>query len=275
MNRIIPKLSIITINLNNAPGLKKTIESVVSQTSGDFEFLVIDGGSTDRSLDIIRQNKDKIFYWSSEKDKGIYHAMNKGILASTGEYCQFLNSGDYLLDSTVTERMLADLPDFPIVYGNKTMVVNGREVVEKSFAGRQITLLDMYRSTLFHACAYIKRSLFEKYGLYDQSLRIVSDWKFYLTAVGLHGERVFYRDIDMVWFDPGGISSTNKELDRKEREAVLKSVLPESIRCDYQNFARDSIIISRLKKNKIAWFIVVNIYRLLFRFDKFFGSNKI
>lgn len=267
-----PKLSIITINYNNAPGLAKTIESVVNQTSPAFEYIVIDGGSTDGSVDVIRQYHHKITYWISEPDQGIYQAMNKGIKRAKGEYCQFLNSGDYLLTPDVTERMLAELPSScSILYGNKIREINGRQQVERSFAGRQITLMDLYRSTIFHATAYIKRSLFDTYGLYDESLKIVSDWKFYLIAVGLSNEPVTYRDINMVWFDNTGISTTNKVLDQQERAAVLLKVLPKPILADYQHLTIDSAIIKRLKQNRLTWFLVINLYRALFWANKLFS----
>ena len=266
-----PKLSIITINYNNTIGLAKTIESVVAQTSTDFEYIVIDGGSKDGSLDVIKQYERKLSYWVSEPDRGIYHAMNKGIRQATGDYCQFLNSGDYLLTPDVTERMLQDIPDCSILYGNKIRVCNGKERVERSYAGRPITLLDLYRGTVFHASAYIQRSLFDKYGSYDESLKIVSDWKFYFIAVGLHNEPITYRDIDVVWFDNTGISTTNKELDQQERTIVLQQIMPLSIRTDYERFAVNSIIINRLRKNRLAWVCVMNIYRILFWTDKLFS----
>ncbi len=269
-----PRLSIITINYNNVEGLKKTIQSVVSQTSPEFEYIVIDGGSTDGSADVIRQHQRQITYWLSEPDRGIYHAMNKGIVQAKGEYCQFLNSGDYLLAPDVTERMLAELPDeCSILYGNKIREIDGKRVVQKSYAGQQITLLDLYRSTIFHSPAYIKRSLFEKYGLYDESLKIVSDWKFYLITVGLNNEPVAYRDIDVVWFDVQGISSTQNELDKRERAAVLAQTLPQTILADYQEFAQDSVILKRLKRNKLTWFLILSLYRILFRVDKLFSPQ--
>ncbi|GAB3961674.1 glycosyltransferase family 2 protein [Spirosoma harenae] len=261
------KLSIITINLNNSSGLRKTIESVIKQTSVDFEYIVIDGGSTDGSLEVIRAYESKIAYWVSEPDRGIYHAMNKGIKESKGEYCQFLNSGDYLLTPSVTEQMLQGFDECSILYGNQVREINGKRVIERSYAGRQITLMDLYRSTIYHSSTYIKRSLFERYGLYDESLKIVSDWKFYLIAVGLHNEKAIYRDIDVAWFDSNGISS-NIELDKKERNEVLFNTLPHSILPDYQEFSLDGSIIRRLKRNKLAWFMILNTYRLLFQLDK-------
>ncbi|MFT4805390.1 MAG: glycosyltransferase involved in cell wall biosynthesis, partial [Psychroserpens sp.] len=103
------KLSIITINFNNAVGLKKTIESVVNQTSNDFEYIVIDGGSNDGSVDVIKEYEAKVSYWVSEVDKGIYHAMNKGILLAKGDYLEFLNSGDILVNETVIQKIIPEL----------------------------------------------------------------------------------------------------------------------------------------------------------------------
>ena len=97
------KLSIITVNLNNLEGLKKTYESVVCQTFTDYEWLVIDGGSTDGSREFIEQHQDKFAFWCSEPDKGIYNAMNKGIVRAKGEYLNFMNSGDcFACENTLT-----------------------------------------------------------------------------------------------------------------------------------------------------------------------------
>lgn len=247
-----------------------TIESVINQTADSIEYIVVDGGSTDGSKEVIRSYQDKITYWVSEPDRGIYHAMNKGIRRASGEYCQFLNSGDYLAGADVTERMLTNTPDCSILYGNEIRYVNGKVKVEKSYAGRQITLLDMYRSTIFHSSAYIKRALFDKYGFYDEELKIVSDWKFYLITVGLNNEKILYRDIDLVWFDMNGISNSNTSLDKIERELVLKQILPKSIWVDYQEFSIDTMIIRRFKKNTFTWFFILNLYRILFRIDKLY-----
>ena len=92
-----PQITVITINYNNRDGLRKTIDSVVNQTHNDYEYIIIDGGSTDGSLDVIKLYSNRIDYWKSEPDRGIYNAMNKGIDVARGEYCIFLNSGDYFL----------------------------------------------------------------------------------------------------------------------------------------------------------------------------------
>lgn len=96
-----PKLTIITINLNNKAGLQTTIDSVIAQTYKDFEWIIIDGGSTDGSKELIEKYTNYIKYWVSEPDKGIYNAMNKGIKVAEGEYLQFLNSGDSLFSNSV------------------------------------------------------------------------------------------------------------------------------------------------------------------------------
>ncbi|MCC6690867.1 MAG: glycosyltransferase, partial [Bacteroidia bacterium] len=119
-----PKLSVISINLNNRLGLEKTIKSVIDQSFQDFEYIVIDGASTDGSIDVIKANADKFSYWVSEKDKGIYHAQNKGIAHANGEYLLFLNSGDYLYSSNVLQTFFSKNYSEDILYGD-LMLDNG------------------------------------------------------------------------------------------------------------------------------------------------------
>ena len=113
------KLSIITINLNNKADLQKTIDSIFTQTCKEFEWVIIDGGSTDGSVELIKETLQYINYWVSEPDKGIYNAMNKGIKASHGEYLLFLNSGDYLYDSSVIHNVLPLLKDRDFYVGER------------------------------------------------------------------------------------------------------------------------------------------------------------
>ena len=271
-------LTIITINYNNAAGLKKTVQSILSQTSQEFEYIIIDGGSTDGSVEVISNFKFQIsnFRWISEKDNGIYHAMNKGIRMAQGEYLQFVNSGDCLVSNDVTVQMLASLscgerqgegrPS--IFYGNMLKQMNGWILRDKCFAGRQPTMLDFYRGTLNHSPAYIKRSLFEKYGLYDETLKIASDWKFYMQAIIFGGEKIEYRDIDVTLFDMTGISETNKELDKAERLQVLQELLPEQILQDYQTWSFPISQMQRIKRYPLAAKLCYFMERCLFKLDK-------
>ncbi len=112
------KLSIITINLNNVLGFKKTVESILSQTFTEFELIVIDGGSTRDNINIIKEYSKNIKYWISEPDNGIYHAMNKGIRQAMGDYCFFLNSGDYFVNGRVLEKVFAEGHNEDVIFGN-------------------------------------------------------------------------------------------------------------------------------------------------------------
>ncbi len=276
------RLSIITINRNNAPGLKKTTKSVFAQTSQEFEYIVIDGASTDGSNEIISQYANMPithdFQWISELDSGIYNAMNKGIKMAKGNYLQFLNSGDTLVAPDVTGKMLKELENkdkIAILYGNMLKQMSKGILRDPGFSGRQPTLLDFYTGTLNHSPAYIQRSLFEKYGLYDEQLKIVSDWKWYLQAIIFGGEQIAYADIDVTLFDMNGISTINSSLDKSERQQVLKSLLPTTILEDYEKHAFSIEQMQRIKRyvfaNKLVWWLD----RGLSKWEKHFKNNTI
>lgn len=262
------KLSIITVNLNNAAGLRRTVESVVAQTSRDFEYIVIDGGSTDGSMEVISEFKDRITWWVSEPDGGIYAGMNKGIRAASGTYCQFLNSGDRLAGPGVIERMLATLPDCAIYYGNMLKEMPGGKLLRDHGCRGEVTMFTFYRGTLNHSPALIKRSLFDRYGLYDETLRIVSDWKFYLVTVGLHNEPVRYTDTDVTIFEMTGISNTNRILEKEERRKTLEELLPASILADYDLHHRSIEQATRLNRCGITKFMAWLLDRLIFKYEK-------
>lgn len=268
------RLSIITINRNNAVGLEKTMQSVATQTFKEFEYIVIDGASTDDSVAVIRKYEAKFahFKWVSESDSGIYNAMNKGIHMASGEYIQVLNSGDNLAAPDVTERMNAALEKtgFPnILYGNMVKCFpDGHRMVDKCFAGQEISMLGMYTGTLNHNPAYIRRELFEKYGYYDESLKIVSDWKWYLQAIILGGENPQYVDMNVTLFDMTGISEMNKALDKSERKLVLEQMFPKTVLADYERFAFPIEQIKRLQRHPWAYKMVWFLERCLFKVEK-------
>lgn len=268
------KLSIITINRNNSAGLEKTIKSVANQTYKDFEYVIIDGASTDNSEEVIRKYEAEFSHlrWVSEPDSGIYNAMNKGISMATGEYIQILNSADCLAVSDVTERMLVALEKAgnpSIFYGNMVKCFpDGRRMVDRCFAGQEITMLGMYTGTLNHDPAYIRRDLFEKYGYYDEGLKIVSDWKWYMQAIIFGGELPQYVDMDVTLFDMTGISENNKELNKAERKQVLEQLFPKAVLADYERFAFSIDQIKRLQRHPWAYKLVWFLERCLFKVEK-------
>jgi hypothetical protein len=200
--------------------------------------------------------------------------MNKGIRKASGEYCQFLNSGDWLVAPDVTERMIKDMPVCAICYGNLITELKGKYKVDKCFQGEPITLLDIYCGTISHPSAYIRRDLFDKYGLYDETLKIVSDWKFYLIAVGLNNELVVYRDVNVTRFDMAGISHMNPDLCRKERQIVVRDLINNNIIRDIEEFASFRDTFRRLSKYSWIWFIIKSINFVIRNCEKLLYLSK-
>lgn len=228
------KLSIITINLNNHEGLQKTIDSVVCQTFRDFEWIVIDGGSTDGSRELIEQYADRFAYWVSEPDKGIYNAMNKGIKVAKGEYLQFLNSGDCLFNEFTLEKCFSYGFTSDIVYGD--LYLSGEKGLEEVRYPDVLSLRFFYQQTLCHNSIFIKRSIqIEEF--YDESMKLVSDWKFLLMQV-FKDKTFFHIREFVILYDLSGVSAVNAELVGLERSLVLKEMIPESLVRDFETMEK-------------------------------------
>jgi glycosyltransferase involved in cell wall biosynthesis len=269
------QLSIITINFNAVAGLQKTIESVISQSFSDFEYIIIDGGSTDGSVEIIKQYESKIAYWVSETDKGVYSAMNKGIVQAKGEYCLFLNSGDTLYSGIVLETVFKSGYTEDIIVGNRIKQYPDKAVVEKGHAydrakeGKSLTLFDFYISNIPHQTTFIKRELFDKYGLYDENYKIVSDWLFFLKTIVFDSVEVKYIDTTIARFDMEGISNANMVLHMQERRKILEELLPSAILADYDYFEKIDADFHKLFKYKVSYCIgrlinkTVTLYELI------------
>ena len=339
------KISIVTINYNNAEGLRKTLASVASQTYPNIEHIIVDGGSTDGSVDVIKEYEEKPtpnpslkgrkIKWVSEKDNGIYNAMNKGIEIALGrrivnsfnrselvedknhgieialgrrvvnnnhtsnithntsqeslcDYVQILNSGDLLASLDVTERMMNALHSInslnvnslndkigaPILYGNMLKSYDGKTIINRDACGGDMytpeSFLYFYKGTLNHDCAYIRRDLFEKYGLYNEQMKICSDWEWYVRAIVLGGEKPVYTNIDVTIFDMNGVSESygkNADIIKRERREYLESILSPSVLRDYDMYAFPITQYQRLKKYHL-WGIVYFMERVLFKLEK-------
>lgn len=262
-------LSIITINYNNCEGLKKTLDSVLKQSIGGFEHVIVDGDSSDGSKDLIVnyvnlldfQDKQIHCRWVSEKDKGIYNAMNKGITMAEGEYLLFLNSGDYFAEVNVLERLFSNPFDEDIVYCDMLLDDAGRKI--PNYSPDKVTMRTFYKDTIHHSgCALIKKTLFEKFGMYDENLKIVSDWKFFMQSVVLGNATTRHIRLFMSCFDMCGISSMNEALCDSERERVLKETIPSRILDDY-GFYENQIRSPHLSQYTYAQLLRGAIRRLL------------
>ncbi|MBI4947160.1 MAG: glycosyltransferase [Bacteroidetes bacterium] len=219
---MIPKLSIITVNLNNVDGLLKTIESVVEQTFSDYEYIVIDGGSIDGSVESIKKYADKIRYWVSEPDKGIYNAMNKGIKQAKGEYCLFLNSGDWLFEKDTLSNVFKKFPDQDIVYGNLQTPKGTWTYPQK------LTFSVFFFSSIAHPATFIRKSLFDTYGYYNENYTIASDWEFFIIALVKNNCSYKHIDNTISCFEFGGMSTDEKYtvIRLKECEDILRKLFP-------------------------------------------------
>lgn len=209
-------LSVITINFNNDKGLEKTLESLRIQTYKNFELIVIDGGSTDASVDVIHKYSTIINYWVSEKDNGIYDAMNKGILKASGEYLFFLNSGDRLENGKAFEYFFAQKLDIDIIYGdykfyNEPKIYSSPDKLQFSDF--------WYKSPICHQTAFIKKELFDQYGVYETSYSVVADWVFFLLTIIKNNCSYKHIIFPIAEIELDGLSSSIKgyELSKLER----------------------------------------------------------
>ena len=225
------RYSIITINYNNKDGLIRTISSVLCLSNKDYEFIIIDGGSTDGSVDIIKQHIKDITFWLSEKDNGVYHAMNKGVAQAHGEYLIFMNSGDCFHSSEALSSITEYQED--IICGK---VIKGDSAKPSGHNKLTITLVDLMRGSLPHQAMFIKRELLVKHP-YDENYKILSDWKFCIEAIVFDNCSFHNVDDIIADYDTSGISTNSNGLLPKEREQILQEMFPPRIISDYQRLS--------------------------------------
>jgi glycosyltransferase involved in cell wall biosynthesis len=230
VREIKPNISIVTINLNNRVGLEKTIESVVNQGYNNLEYIVIDGGSTDGSIEVIKQHENKIGFWLSEKDSGIYNAMNKGIKAATGEYLVFLNSGDTLCKNEAIENVLKLVDAEADVCSCDIYHYDGRSL-NLHPSPRNASFHYLFHYSLPHPSTLIRKALFEEFGLYNEANRIVSDWEFFFFTLIIKNRKYQKINYPLSVFDLSGISNNKsmEDLINRERKQVLDRYIPKAV----------------------------------------------
>ncbi len=261
------KFSIITINYNNKEGLRKTIESVVRQSFKDYEYIVIDGGSTDGSVEVIKENASHIDYWVSEPDKGIYNAMNKGILQAHGEYLNFMNSGDCFHSLMV----LSDVWNFQ---KGEDMLIGGCMNPDTKkvhiFGEGPISLLYLMKNTINHQATFYRRKLFDK-RLYDESYHIQSDCKFNFLSLIFDNCSAGIMDLIVADYDYTGLSAAKPDLVEDEWQRLLHELFPKRVLIDYANLFTEAELplvrlLPRLKNSSRIQRIVYFISERLLKF---------
>lgn len=235
------KLTVITITYNNLAGLRKTADSVLAQTMSDFEWIIVDGASTDGTQAYLQeiprrwQGAAECLQIISEPDTGIYNAMNKGIFHAHGTYLQFLNSGDSQISPTILEQIFSNNPTADILYGNRMDVYANGDLREVRYAPK-ISIYFLWSSMISHQASFIRRALFDTVGLYREDLKYASDWVFFLKAFVQHNASSMFLDMPIVYFDKGGISSdvANTVEMKAERKRAFAETLPY-LEDDFEN----------------------------------------
>lgn len=211
--------SIITVCFNAGDKLKNTLENILAQTYTDYEIIVKDGGSSDKSLEFIpKDERIKVF---SEKDKGIYDAMNAAVSKASGDYVIFMNCGDSFYDENVlsnTAAKISDKPDSRIYYGDAYFKTAG-EIISQP---KEISESICYRHMPNHQSCFFDRKLWDDDG-FDLKYRIRADYDFFLRSYFVKNIRPAYLGITVASYEGGGYSESNRKLDREEhREIVVK-----------------------------------------------------
>ena len=218
-------LSIITINYNNRDGLQKTIDSVITQTWKDYEWIVIDGGSTDGSKELIDKYQKHFSYWCSEPDNGVYNAMNKGIAKAKGEYLSFMNSGDTFYGVDTLNSIFCKKRTGDVLYGDCMRIYKDHKELLRY--PRIMELYVLHCDPICHQAMMIRTSLLSDSG-YDESFKVCADYK-HLMDIAVHGVSFEYVGVTVCRYDMSGISSHyNDEMKREIDEA--HQVIPETIR---------------------------------------------
>ncbi len=233
-----PKLSIVTICYNEAARIEATVQSVLQQTYTNYEYIVVDGASTDGTVDILNRYQDRFSVFISEADNGIYNAMNKAIDFCKGEYIYFLNGGDVLYEATTLAQIFAHGVEGDLIYGNIAIKpIEGEQWVFEMPA--KLTKPFLLKKTIPHQATFTHRKIFEKVGKYDESYKIAADYKLSLLAIYKHGFRLQYIPETFAVFDAGGVGTVNHDARNREKQSI-----------HYEVFGKLNILLSH-KVNRI------------------------
>lgn len=174
-----PSVTIITVCLNSCDGIEKTIQSVLSQTYPEIEYIIIDGGSTDGTIDIIKKYQSNIKFWASEKDAGISDAFNKGVKRANGEFVAFLNAGDYYLDPESIESLVKQSAGVDVVYGG---IRYQRSYKPEVYPRKIESLNDWVKGSIPHQASLTSRRVFDKLGSFNLKRQYCMDYELFYRA---------------------------------------------------------------------------------------------
>lgn len=272
------KLSIITINRNNADGLRRTMESVLNQTCKDFEYIVVDGASDDGSVEVMEEVAEKIVQAGiiinakSEPDLGLYNAMNKGVKQCVGEYVLMLNSGDWFVDENVVEKIMPLLDGIDIIQGNVVYLIKEKQKVYGGCGRSDIDFIDVQKGHFLHQASFCRRDLFDKYGLFDESYQIAGDTVFYIKVLGYGNATFKYIDLNIAFFDGGGRSSQKNDkwanIRTQERKRLSKELFSIRLWNTCIEYDKKGNLYDKLHRHKWAWYIVMALVTIINRIEK-------
>jgi glycosyltransferase involved in cell wall biosynthesis len=224
-----PLISIITVVFNGERHLADTLQSAVDQTYKQIELVIVDGGSTDHSVDIARQFSTYTGTLISEKDKGIYDAMNKGIRAAKGEWIYFLNVGDAFFDNRVLEDVFSqDLKAFDLVYA-KVQTINEPTGINY-LTGSPVTMADFYkRFPICHQASFTRKEAFERLGYYDLRYKMVADNQWFARCFNIQPERATFTDRVIAFYDIQGTSYHKRMQSQRELLGYGRELFPAGV----------------------------------------------
>jgi glycosyltransferase involved in cell wall biosynthesis len=216
-----PVVSIITACLNSEKHLEETIASVVRQTYPHIEYILVDGGSTDGTPEIIKKYGDRIAVSICEPDNGVYDAMNKGIRHSTGDVIYFLNAGDSLYDAATIEAIAARFRDEDVfaVYGNVEVINDCKQ--EREIRGCRVTFKNLLYRRICHQALFARRFLFEEMGLFSLEFKLSADHDFIVRCIKKYPEHFFYEDSIIALYRDGGMSCKGMERTKMEDLKII------------------------------------------------------